>query len=409
MKNIPILLILISLLLTACGGGGGESIDKGETSSSSSSVVSTCVNTDGAVFINEVCGSWEDPSFYEQNKTTFAGGENTTGVGNNLNLTVIPETGNVSNSVIDIHYGMNNNFNAAPRILNNPSLLNGVNLTEYANGSLQFDLKVINPGVDNPTLQMTIECGWPCVSTFEIIQPGALNEWKRIEIPVAHLIDRGLNIQRVSTGFQIMPEWNKQSGVHLQIDNMRWVKNNVKAPTANICYANYMNVQPSSGSIIDVSSISNSTTNISDLRISSIYPTLIFSPRWDVSGIYNIAVGDLIDGTTFDPVSPSAMPSCVDNGLLVFDMYIDKGYTPDFPVVIFVGLGGKNLPTIFLEEGIISNSDLILGNWKRISIPVSVVNSAGLNRVVFNISGPSTAESLGAIMIDNIQIIKPAP
>ncbi|MBK8187764.1 MAG: hypothetical protein IPK77_11280 [Cellvibrio sp.] len=69
---------------------------------------------------------------------------------------------------------------------------------------------------------------------------------ERIEIPVAHLIDRGLNIQRVSTGFQIMPEWNKQNGVHLQIDNVQWVKNNVKAPTANICYANYMDVQPSS-------------------------------------------------------------------------------------------------------------------------------------------------------------------
>ena len=77
----------------ACGGGGG-SIDKdvgSSSSASSSSVVATCANTPGAVFIDEACGAWEDPSFYEQNRSNFTGGENTTGVGNNLNLSVIAE------------------------------------------------------------------------------------------------------------------------------------------------------------------------------------------------------------------------------------------------------------------------------------------------------------------------------
>ncbi|MBK8187763.1 MAG: hypothetical protein IPK77_11275 [Cellvibrio sp.] len=78
-----------------------------------------------------------------------------------------------------------------------------------------------------------------------------------------------------------------------------------------------------------------------------------------------MAVGDLIDSTTFHPVSPSAMPGCVDNGFVGFDMYIDKGYTTDFPVVISVGLGGKNLPTIFLEEGVISIVILFLATGKE--------------------------------------------
>ncbi len=389
----------------ACGGGGG-SIDKdvgSSSSASSSSVVATCANTPGAVFIDEACGAWEDPSFYEQNRSNFTGGENTTGVGNNLNLSVINEAEASQNKVIDIHYGNNSIYSAGPRLLNNPSLVNGVDLSEYANGSLQFDLKVIDSGVSNPSIQLSIECGWPCASTFDIIEPGPLNTWKTFEIPVAHLINRGLDIEKVVTGFQIMPEWTSQNGVHLQVDNIRWVKKNLQAPEKNICYSNYLRGPQGENNYIDLAF--GNLGNPEDLGISNTYPTLIFSPKWNLSNAYSIMVGTTINKVSLLPPDPDAISNCVDNGILVFDIYLDKRYTSEQPLSIVVGFAGRNVMPITLGT-IINNSDLNPGQWTTISIPIAI-NQSGLHQVVFDIVGPGTSENLGAIMIDNIRVIKP--
>ena len=396
----------------ACGGGGG-SIDKDDVKSSfssfssfsSSSVLATCADTEGAVFIDEACGAWEDPSFYEQNRTNFTGGENTTGVGNNLNLSVISETEGSQNKVIDIHYGNNSIYSAGPRLLNNPSLVNGVDLSEYANGSLQFDLKVIDPGVENPGIQLTIECGWPCASTFDIVEPGPLNTWKSFEIPAAHLIDRGLDIEKVMTGFQIMPEWTSQNGAHLQVDNIRWVKKNLQAPEENICYANYLRGPQGDNNYVDLS-IYGDITSAENINITNAYATLIFAPRWNLSSVYSLGVGTTINKDTLFSNEPDAISNCVDDGTLVFDIFVDKGYTSDQPLSISIGLTGKNTSKISLQTTL-TNADLPPGQWTKISIPVGI-NQPGLHQVVFDITGPMTNENLGAIMIDNIRVIKPA-
>lgn len=408
MKYQYLFLVIFVVLLTACGGGGG--IDKKETStssstssSSSSSSVATCANTEGAVFINEVCGAWEEPSFYEQNRTNFSGGENTTGVGNNLSLSVINETASSQNKVIDIHYGNNSIYSAIPRLLSNPTLPNGVNLEEYANGSLQFDLKVINAGINNPNIQLSIECDWPCSSTFVIVESGALNTWKTIEIPVATLIDRGLDIKKVTTGFQIMPDWNYQNGSHLQIDNIRWVKKNLQTPETNICYANYLRGPETESEIADVSFVGGA--NPEHLNIKGLYPILIFEPKWHLSNSYSMRVGTTVDKTSFLPSDPDAISKCIDNGTLVFDVFIDKGYTKEVPLSIGIGFAGKNTSSIHI--GSIISTDLNPGQWTKISMPVSVIQF-GLHQVMFNITGPGTSENLGEIMIDNIRIIKPA-
>jgi hypothetical protein len=412
MKCQYLILVILGALLAACGGGGG-SIDKDEpnissskssnvSSVSSSSGVATCANTLGAVFINEVCGAWEEPSFYEQNRTNYTGGENTTGVGNNLTLSVISESENAQNKVIDIHYGNNSVYSAIPRFLSNLTLPNGVNMAEYVNGSLQFDLKVISAGINNPNIQLSIECAWPCASTFVIVEPGPLNTWKTVEIPVANLIDRGLNIEKVTTGFQIMPDWNHQNGAHLQVDNIRWVKKNLQTPETNICYANYLRGPETENDFVDVSLVGGG--NPEHLNIKSVYPILIFSPKWHLSNSYSMRVGTTVDKTSFLPTDPDAISKCIDNGTLVFDIFIDKGYTKEVPLSIGVGVAGQNASPIHI--GSIISSDLSSGQWTKISMPISISQS-GLYQVMFNISGPGTSENLGEIMIDNIRIIKP--
>lgn len=390
----------------ACGGGGG-SIDKdvgSSSSASSSSVVATCANTPGAVFIDEACGAWEDPSFYEQNRSNFTGGENTTGVGNNLNLSVINEAEASQNKVIDIHYGNNSIYSAGPRLLNNPSLVNGVDLSEYANGSLQFDLKVIDSGVSNPSIQLSIECGWPCASTFDIIEPGPLNTWKTFEIPVAHLINRGLDIEKVVTGFQIMPEWTSQNGVHLQVDNIRWVKKNLQAPEKNICYSNYLRGPQSDDNYVDLA-VSGGPNSPDAINITNAYATLIFAPKWNVENSYSVFVGKTINKLTLLPDDADAISKCATGSTLVFDIYIDNRYTNNYPLSIGIALAGKNSSKVSLGRTI-TNADFTPGQWTKISAPVSI-DQSGLHQVVFDIVGPVTNEDLGAIMIDNIRVIKP--
>jgi hypothetical protein len=415
MKSDTLIIIFILLTLGACGGGGG-SIDKenvainslsSSTSSSisSSSATATCANIEGAVFIDEACGAWENPSFYEQNRTNFTGGENTTGIGNNLNLSVIYETESSQNKVIDIHYGNNSIYSTIPRLLNNPSLVNGVDLSEYANGSLQFDLKVIDPGVNNPSIQLIIECAWPCASTFDIIEPGPLNTWKSFEIPVAHLIDRGLDIEKITTGFQIMPEWTTQNGVHLQVDNIRWVKKNLQTPEANICYSNYLRGPQGDDNYVDLSLLGGSGSSEA-VNITNAFATLTFAPKWNLSNTYSIAVGKTINKLTLLPDDTDAISKCSTGSTLMFDIYLDKGYTNNYPLSIGIALAGINSSKVSLERTI-TNADFTSGQWTKIYIPVAI-NQSGLHQVVFDITGPVTNENLGAIMIDNIRIIKPA-
>lgn len=45
-----------------------------------------------------------------------------------------------------------------------------------------------------------------------------------ITVPVADLVNLGLNVNSVNTGLVIYPTWGDQQGVTLQVDNIRWEK-----------------------------------------------------------------------------------------------------------------------------------------------------------------------------------------
>ena len=97
-------------------------------------------------------------------------------------------------------------------------------MSDYINGKLIFDVKVLSKGTANVPLYVKVECIWPCQSNVHKVDVPSLNTWTTIEIPVSDLVLEGLNLERVTTGFQIFPEWGLQSGSHFQVDNIRWVK-----------------------------------------------------------------------------------------------------------------------------------------------------------------------------------------
>jgi len=97
------------------------------------------------------------------------------------------------------------------------------NASALSAGHLSFDIKVLNYGSNQSGLVVKADCVNPCSSgDIEIGKVGD-GQWETVTIPVADLIAGGLNPNRVDTPFVILPVWGDQYGVHLQLDNIKWV------------------------------------------------------------------------------------------------------------------------------------------------------------------------------------------
>lgn len=99
----------------------------------------------------------------------------------------------------------------------------GADLSQYADGALQFEMRVMNQG-DRPGYLITkMECFYPCTSDDAWVKESAeLQQWQTYTYSLAHLRESGLDLTAVSTPFIIHPAWGSQSGSYvLQIDNIR--------------------------------------------------------------------------------------------------------------------------------------------------------------------------------------------
>lgn len=97
-------------------------------------------------------------------------------------------------------------------------------LSAFANGYLVFDIQVLDYGNANG-LVVKADCVNPCSSGDIPIGKVADGEWQTVVVSVADSM-AGLDLQRVDTPFAIMPSWGEQTGgIHLQVDNVRWVLN----------------------------------------------------------------------------------------------------------------------------------------------------------------------------------------
>ncbi len=90
-------------------------------------------------------------------------------------------------------------------------------------GSLEFDVKVLSYG-SAPGLVIKADCVFPCTSGDVSIGKKGDGVWEKVTVPIATLVAGGLKLNAVNTPFAIFPTWDKQAGVELQVDNVRWVK-----------------------------------------------------------------------------------------------------------------------------------------------------------------------------------------
>lgn len=117
----------------------------------------------------------------------------------------------------------------------------GADLSRYATGALSFDLRLTyheQPSNAAPFIAK-MECIHPC-SSSEIPLAGAHQsfEWQTYTLPIAQLINSGLDITRVNHAFVIQPDWfNQDHRLTLQIDNIR-LSEDYNAPGNEGCPAN---------------------------------------------------------------------------------------------------------------------------------------------------------------------------
>lgn len=407
------LLISTSVLLTACGGGSGDgnstspvvSSNASSLAASSSSAASStapelgCAYHEAGVYINAACSPWQNPSAREKNADGSAGQEVDAKQSQYLSLTELEDSSATHQRILDIHYNQAGATNA--QLGFSAAGTTGIDLSTYQTGKLVFDLKVISKGDKNASLQVTLDCGWPCESTERNIEIGTLNEWKTIELPIADFIRDGLDIKKVRSGFQIMPSVNQQTNVHFQLDNIRWEKGQSTQPVTESCYSRHF----------------DSTTNGLNLRSFSgnklpslvgQIPASIIKPEWS-SPQERWGYGEQI-------LNPN--DACLNNPASTFSasVYIPGAYVTDGKLL--VGFYFADAENNYTTAGLTSAANLLPDTWNIIQgkLPQTQNKTRGLSTklaanqtnfshwgILFDANGKDPAVT-GEVRIDNILI-----
>lgn len=122
--------------------------------------------------------------------------------------------------VVDVKYG-SLNARAMFRVLTTGSVRD---LSHYAGGTVEFDVRVLDWGSVVNGLEFKLECIWPCESGIFPLTIPNLNEWYHFSINVSQLQATGFDLTKADIGFQINPAWEggSMNGIHFQLDNIRW-------------------------------------------------------------------------------------------------------------------------------------------------------------------------------------------
>lgn len=98
-------------------------------------------------------------------------------------------------------------------------------LSDWSDGWVEFDLRLIKPGADDSNYGMRIDCIYPCSTGDVPIKPPVVGRWTTYSLAIEALINRehsGLDMTRINTPLVIFPASGYQSGAVYQIDNVRW-------------------------------------------------------------------------------------------------------------------------------------------------------------------------------------------
>lgn len=401
-------------VVAKASSSSSSSRSSSSSSSSSSSVpVLACTNNPGDVFFDEVCAPWRPVSAYEQNYADYTNAYELTdgNAGGGARFNIIQSADAGRNQVLDIEYLAAPEFFSAVRIRVPESESNALDMSEYANGKIIFDLKVISHGDANAPLEFNLDCSWPCASTPKFIRAEVLNEWKTYEFSVAEMIDRGLDIKRTSMGFMLLPTWAKQAGAHYQVDNIRWVKGDAPANPETMCYSNFFDTPWNAG----VSGVGVSVAGLNEpipqeaimTLTQGVIPMVTTTPNWSLmnrvwiymfSGEMSYQTGELLD--------PFTLSNCSSAGTLSLEVYTPAALVEDGGMTFTVHLVDRNWSIFDVSAQTFSVADLKPDAWNKISVTLSAVTyHPNLKYVALRIDSTLVSPVLQAgFNVDNILI-----
>jgi len=190
-----------------------------------------CIDSPGIVYEDCVDPSWMGPYGWQEDYATGAYFNYLDNDGTLLILWDEIDLSDEHGKVIDVKYTDDRsrgqiNF-APPRVNGQPQVYD---LSSFADGSLTFDIRVLDPGVNSRPLYLAVECGWPCSSGRIPLNLAAGSEWQSLSFSVADLVAGGLNLANIEAGFILSTdnggstvETPSSQGLHFQLDNIRWV------------------------------------------------------------------------------------------------------------------------------------------------------------------------------------------
>jgi beta-glucanase (GH16 family) len=99
----------------------------------------------------------------------------------------------------------------------------GRDLSDYSQGFVKFDIKVVASGINNAGFLAKVDCFYPCGASDQVLGSVGQSGWETVEIAVADLIAAGLDPTNVSNGLVIFPAFGQTDGVVYRLDNVQWV------------------------------------------------------------------------------------------------------------------------------------------------------------------------------------------
>jgi beta-glucanase (GH16 family) len=101
----------------------------------------------------------------------------------------------------------------------------GVDMSDFDQGAVVFDINVTDYGTNTNGMIMKIDCEFPCTSGDQPIGVVGAGGWETVSIEVSQLLAGGLSLATVNTGIVIFPDVaDQQAGatVTFRIDNVHW-------------------------------------------------------------------------------------------------------------------------------------------------------------------------------------------
>jgi len=197
-----------------------------------------CELKTGEVFVDCISSDWRFPSYFEMPTDGSPGREVMANEDYHhfIQVQLIQGSQADRGAIMDVRYS-DKSANALFRFA--PSEKQGypADLRSFRTGRLEFDIKVLDWGQASD-ISISVECGWPCTTGDIPLDIDEVGIWKSYSYSAQELIEKGLNLSRLSSAVNFIPSWDRQQGVHYQLDNLRWVAGemNESAPYAPADY-----------------------------------------------------------------------------------------------------------------------------------------------------------------------------